>query len=43
MLERMHIQSDWATVLAFLFGAAVIVPSVVVLFITLGAVAWKVF
>ena len=43
MIEKLHIQQDWTTVLAFVFGAAVIVPSMVSLFITLAAVAGNVF
>jgi hypothetical protein len=43
MFETLHIQHDWTTVLAFLFGAAVIVPSMLSLFITLATVAGNVF
>jgi hypothetical protein len=43
MLEKLHIQRDWATVLAFVFGAAVIVPSMVALLFTLGALARLLF
>ncbi len=39
MIERFHIEHDWATILAILFGAAVILPSVVALVISIGAVA----
>lgn len=39
MLKGLHIQSDWATVLSFVFGAAVIVPSVVALVLAIAAVA----
>lgn len=38
MLDRLHIQHDWVTALAFLFGAAVIVPSILALLLSLGAV-----
>lgn len=43
MFEKLHIQRDWATVLAFVFGAAVIVPSIVAYFLSLGAVAELLF
>lgn len=43
MLEKLHIQQDWATVLAFVFGAAVIVPSIVALLLSIVAVAVSVF
>lgn len=39
MLEKLHIQHDWATVLSFAFGAAVIVPSMVALFLSIMAIA----
>jgi hypothetical protein len=43
MLEKLHIQRDWATVLAVVFGAAVIVPSMVALLFSLGALARLLF
>jgi hypothetical protein len=43
MIEKLHIQRDWATVLAFVFGAAVIVPSIVAMLLSLGAVARLLF
>ncbi|MGN6465353.1 MAG: hypothetical protein ACTHLP_07690 [Rhizobiaceae bacterium] len=43
MLEKLHIQRDWATVLAFVFGAAVIVPSMMALLFSLGALARLLF
>jgi len=43
MLEKLHIQRDWATVLALVFGAAVIVPSIVALIFSLGALARLLF
>jgi hypothetical protein len=43
MIEKLHIQRDWATVLAFVFGAAVIVPSIVALLLSLGALARLLF
>jgi hypothetical protein len=43
MFEKLHIQRDWATVLAFVFGAAVIVPSIVAMLLSLGAVARLLF
>jgi hypothetical protein len=43
MLEDLHIEHDWATVLALVFGAAVIVPSLVSAFVSLAAVAAALF
>lgn len=43
MLDRLHIQQDWATVLAFVFGAAVIVPSMVSLLFSIVAVGASIF
>jgi|ThiBiot_500_plan_2_1041550.scaffolds.fasta_scaffold252084_1 hypothetical protein len=43
MFEKLHIQRDWATMLAFVFGAAVIVPSMVALLFSLGALARLLF
>ena len=37
VLENLHIQRDWATMLAFLLGLAVIVPSLVALVFSLAA------
>ena len=39
MIDKLHIQHDWAAVLAFVFGAAVVVPSVFSLIVSLAAVA----
>jgi hypothetical protein len=38
MIGKLHIQKDWATVLAFIFGAAVIIPSIAALLVTLVAI-----
>lgn len=43
MLDKLHIRQDWAAVIAFWFGAAVIVLSLVALLMSLIAVAGAVF
>lgn len=43
MIEKLHIQHDWAALLAFVFGAAVIVPSMVAMLLAIVAVARTVF
>ena len=43
MFEDFHIEHDWVIVLAAIFGAAVIVPSLLSLFVSLGAVAAMLF
>lgn len=43
MLNRFHIEHDWATILAFAFGAAVILPSIIAALLSVGAVIGLVF
>ena len=38
MVGNLHIQRDWVTVLAFLLGAAVVIPSMLALALTLSAI-----
>ena len=39
MVEKFPLARDWATILAFLFGAAVVVPSLLALVFSVLAVA----
>ncbi len=39
MFGKLHIQQNWAALLAFVFGAAVIVPSIVALVLSIVAIA----